>query len=321
MANTLVGTKRPTIRVVEVGPRDGLQNEAKPLPTNVKIELIERLVNAGIQAIEATSFVRADRIPQLADADELFPRITRKPNVRYIALAPNKRALDRAAAVGVEEIAVFGAASQTFSQRNIGCSIEDSIAMFGEVSRTAIAMGMRVRGYVSTILGCPFEGSVPADEVARVIDAMIDMGCAEVSLGDTVGVGTYGEVQDLFAFLGSRFPVSMLAAHMHDTYGQGLANTMAAIDAGVTIVDSSVGGLGGCPFAGGGARGNLATEDLVYALDRSGFATGIDLAAVVDAAHWISTQLGRGVSSRVASVMGPRSPTVQPIERPTERRE
>lgn len=300
---------RPAIRIVEVGPRDGLQNEAKPLQTAIKIELVERLVDAGLGAVEATSFVRADRIPQLADADEMFPRIAQRPGVRYIALAPNRRALDRAAAAGVGEIAVFGAASETFSQRNIGCSIEASLEMFGDVSRAAIDMGMRVRGYVSTVLGCPFEGTVPFDEVARVLDGLITMGCGEVSLGDTIGVGTFGEVQDLVAFLTPRFPVGLLAFHMHDTYGQGLANTMAAIDAGITTVDSSVAGLGGCPFAGGGARGNLATEDLLYALRRSGYPTGVDLDAVVGIAHWISGHLGRPVASRVASVMGGSPPS------------
>jgi hydroxymethylglutaryl-CoA lyase len=288
------------VRIVEVGPRDGLQNEQSPVPTHLKRHLIERLVAAGVSEAELTSFVRPDRIPQLADAEELLQELRIRPN-RSIVLAPNLRAIERAAGLGVTEVAVFAAASEAFSQANLGCSIERSIEMFTSVATAARERGWMVRGYVSTVLGCPFQGPVRPEEVASVLDAMLGMGCHEVSLGDTVGVGTYGEVQHLIGFLGERFPLDRLAVHMHDTYGQGLANTLAAIEAGIRIADTSVGGLGGCPYAGGRARGNLATEDLVYALERSGVRTGIDLDALVDTAVWISDVLGRPPASRVAS--------------------
>jgi hydroxymethylglutaryl-CoA lyase len=293
-----------SVRVVEVGPRDGLQNEAAPVATAVKAELVRRLLAAGVTEIELTSFVRPDRIPQLADAEALLAEILPLPEVRAIALAPNLRALERARAAGIMEVAVFGAASEAFSQSNLGCSIDESLAMFSSVAREAVTLGMSVRGYVSTILGCPFQGPVPADDVARVTGGLFDLGCHEVSLGDTIGVAGFWEVHALLAYLGARFGVDRFSAHMHDSYGQGLANSLAALEAGVPSVDASVGGLGGCPFAGGGARGNLATEDLVYALDRSGVATGIDLGLLVDTAVWISNVLGRPPASRVASRLG-----------------
>lgn len=293
------------VRIVEMGPRDGLQNESQILPTQVKAELVERLVAAGLTEIELTSFVRPDRIPQLADAEELLRCLALGPEIRAIVLAPNQRALDRALSVGVEEVAVFAAASEAFSLSNLNCSIADSLVMFARVAVDAQQRGLRVRGYVSTIVGCPFQGSVPRDDVFRVTEAMFDMGCHEVSLGDTTGVGGAGEVYDLVSALAERFPVARLGAHMHDTYGQGLANSLAAIDAGIRIVDASVGGLGGCPFAGPGARGNLATEDLVYALERSGVETGVDLGRLVETAVWISGRLGRPPTSRVANALAP----------------
>jgi len=294
-----------TVKIVEVGPRDGLQNEPGVVSTDVKAELIHRLFAAGVRALEAASFVRPDRIPQMADGDELVVRLRPPAGARVIVLAPNTAGLQRALDAGVREVAVFAAASEAFSQRNVGRSIADSVAMFRGVAERALGEGLDVRAYVSTILGCPYQGSVPVDDVRRVVAAVHALGCHEISLGDTIGVGTAGEVYDLIQRLAD-VPSGALAAHMHDTYGQGLANSLAAIAAGVRVVDASVGGLGGCPFAGPGARGNLATEDLVYALHRSGASTGIDLDALVTTSTWLHQQLGRAVSSRAGAALAAR---------------
>ncbi|HWL43985.1 MAG TPA: hydroxymethylglutaryl-CoA lyase [Ilumatobacter sp.] len=292
------------ITIVEVGPRDGLQNEPGVVPPAVKVELIERLVAAGLSALEIASFVRPDRIPQLADGDEVAAALDLPAHVRAIALAPNAAGLDRAVRAGVGEVAVFVAASDQFNLRNVNRTTDAAIEMFRPVVDGAQAAGVRVRGYVSTVLGCPYQGHVPLDDVCRVAEALVELGCGEISLGDTIGIGTPFEVRRLVRRVADVVPVERLAAHMHDTYGMGLANSLAAIDEGVRTVDASVGGLGGCPYAGPGARGNLATEDLVYALRGSGFDTGVDLDALVDTSWWLAGQLGRDPYARVATALG-----------------
>jgi hydroxymethylglutaryl-CoA lyase len=287
------------VTIVEVGPRDGLQNEPGTVPTEVKIGFIDRLSRTGLPVIEATSFVHPEWVPQLADGAEVLAGITRQPGVRYPVLVPNERGLDRALEAGVTDIAVFAAASEAFSERNLNRSIADSLEMFAPVVRRAVDEGLNVRGYVSMVCGCPFQGEVPVDDVARVTVSLFELGCREVSLGDTIGVGTVGQVQHLLEQLATRVLIDRIAVHMHDTYGQGLANTLAAFETGVRIADTSAGGLGGCPFAAG-ATGNLATEDLVYALEGSGVATGVDLDDLLATTVWMAEQLGRRPSSRVA---------------------
>lgn len=291
------------VKVVEVGPRDGLQSESTPIPTEHKIELIRRLHAAGVDRMEVTSFVRADRIPQLADGPAVAEQVVALPGLRSIALAPNRRGLEAAAAAGVGEVAVFGAASEEFSRRNINRTVHESVEMFGEVAREAVRLDLRVRGYVSTVMGCPYQGDVPFDDVKRLVAAFFEMGCHEVSVADTIGVGRPHRVAELFGELATIADVDTMAFHGHDTYGMGLANALAAIDVGVSTIDASVGGLGGCPFAGPKAKGNLATEDLVYALQGSDRDTGLDLDALVDTAWWISDQLGRPPRSSVATAL------------------
>ncbi len=286
------------VTIVEVGPRDGLQNEAGTVATAVKVGFIERLAAVGLPVVEATSFVSPRWVPQLADAAEVLAALERRPEVRYPVLVPNERGLDRALDAGVDDVAVFGAASEGFSRANLGRSIDESLAMFAPVVRRATDAGLRVRGYVSTVCGCPFQGEVPVDDVRRMTTALVELGCAEISLGDTIGVGTPTQVEALVTTLAEDVPIDRLAVHCHDTYGQGLANTLAAIDAGVRVVDTSAGGLGGCPYAPG-ATGNLATEDLVYALDGAGLRTGVDLDALIDVSAWMAEQLGRPSPSRV----------------------
>jgi hydroxymethylglutaryl-CoA lyase len=290
------------VTIVEVGPRDGLQNESVMVPADVKIAFIDRLAATGLPVVEATSFVHPRWVPQLADAAEVLAGITPVDGVRYPVLVPNETGLNRAVEAGVSEVAVFGAASEAFSKRNLNRTIDESLEMFTPVVRRAIAAGLRVRGYVSTVFGCPFQGQVPHADVARVVTALFDLGVAEVSLGDTIGVGTAGQVHDLLEALQPVTDVNRLAVHMHDTYGQGLANTLAAFEAGVTIADTSLGGLGGCPFAPG-ATGNLATEDLVWALERSGVETGVNLSALVDTSAWMFERLGRAPVSRAAKAI------------------
>jgi hydroxymethylglutaryl-CoA lyase len=294
------------VRIVEVGPRDGLQNEAQTVPTEVKIGFIDRLSRTGLSVIEATSFVRPEWVPQLADGAEVLAGITRQPGVRYPVLVPNETGLERALRAGADEIAVFAAASEAFSERNLNRSIADSLAMFAPVVARARDAGVRVRGYVSMVCGCPYQGEVPVDDVARVTVSLFELGCDEVSLGDTIGVGTVGQVQHLIDRLAPQVLVDRLAVHMHDTYGQGLANTLAAFEAGIRVADTSAGGLGGCPFAAG-ATGNLATEDLVYALHGSGVATDVDLDALLATTVWMAEQLGRHPTSRVARAVMARS--------------
>jgi hydroxymethylglutaryl-CoA lyase len=280
------------VQIVEVGARDGLQNEPYTIPATVKIELIDRLSETGLPVIEATSFVRAPVIPQLADAEEVFTGIRKAPGVRYPVLVPNLRGYERARAVGAEEIAVFTAASEAFNQENINCSIEESMARFVPVIEQAMEDGVRVRGYVSTVLGCPYQGKVPISEVVRVSRALFDAGCAEISLGDTIGVGTPAQARDMVRAVAEHIPIENLAVHFHDTYGQALSNIHACMDAGIRIIDSSVAGLGGCPYARG-ATGNVATEDVVYMLNGLGVETGVDLMALARVGDWIAGELGR----------------------------
>jgi hydroxymethylglutaryl-CoA lyase len=291
------------VTVVEVGPRDGLQNEPDVVPTDVKVEFVDRLARTGLRVVEATSFVHPRWVPQLADGAEVVAGIDPVPGVRYPVLVPNVKGLEAALAAGVSEVAVFGAASEGFSRANLNRTVAESLEMFSPVVATALDAGLRVRGYVSTVLGCPFDGDVPHDAVVRVTTELLAMGVHEVSLGDTIGVGTVGEVQALLeALVDAGVGLDVLAVHMHDTFGQGLANTLAALEAGVTVADTSAGGLGGCPYAPG-AKGNLATEDLVYALHGSGVETGVDLDALVDVTAWMAGELGREPASRAAQAV------------------
>ncbi len=299
------------VTIVEVGPRDGLQNEPGTVPTDIKVGFIDRLSRTGLPVIETTSFVHPRWVPQLADAAEVLATMTPVEGVRYPVLVPNETGLDRALAAGVREIAVFGAASEAFSQRNLNRSIAESIEMFRPVVTRAVEAGLRVRGYVSMVCGCPFQGEVPVDDVRRVTVELFELGCHEISLGDTIGVGTVGQVQHLLEALAPSVLVDRLAVHMHDTYGQGLANTLAAFETGVRVADTSAGGLGGCPYAPG-ATGNLATEDLVYALHGSGVQTGIDLDDLLATTAWMADRLGRPPASRVArAAMATRPPAEQ----------
>jgi hydroxymethylglutaryl-CoA lyase len=286
------------VRVVEVGPRDGLQNEQVILPAAVKIEFIERLAAAGLPAIETTSFVSPRWIPQLADAAEVFRGVRRKPGTAYPALVPNLQGLERARAAGVEEIAVFTAASETFNQKNINASIAASLERIHALAAPALAHGMRIRGYISCVLGCPYEGAVSEAKVVEIAEALLELGCYEVSLGDTIGVGTPVTARRLLWTVAGECGMERLAVHFHDTRGQALANIFACLEAGVAVVDASVAGLGGCPYAQG-ASGNVATEDLVYQLHGLGISTGIDLPALVAAGHFICAQLGREPGSRL----------------------
>ena len=294
-------TDKP-IRIVEVGPRDGLQNEKALVPTEVKVELIERLAAAGLPAVEAGAFVSPKWVPQMADTAEVLAALRRRPGTAYPVLVPNEKGLARALDSGVEEIAVFGAASESFSQRNINCSIAESLERFRPVCEGALAAGLRVRGYVSCVLGCPYEGIVAPGRVAEVSAALAEMGCYEVSLGDTIGVGTAGKARALIRRVAEALPRERLAVHFHDTYGQALANILACLEEGITTVDSSVAGLGGCPYAKG-ASGNVATEDLLYLLEGLGVKTGVDFDALVAAGRFISEHLGRLPVSKVSQAL------------------
>ena len=290
------------VRLVEVGPRDGLQNEKMELPTQVKLELIERLAAAGLPAVEATAFVSPKWIPQMADHTEVLEGIRRKPGVSYPVLTPNLKGFQAALAAGAQEVAIFGAASESFSRKNINCSIEESLERFRPVAEAANAAKVKVRGYISCVLGCPYEGDVPLRKVAEVAGALFEMGCYEVSLGDTIGVGTPGKTQRMIEAVAKRVPLERLAGHYHDTYGQALANIYASMELGVASFDSSVAGLGGCPYAKG-ASGNVATEDVVYMLHGLGIRTGVDLDKVVQTGQWISAILGREPVSKAGKAL------------------
>lgn len=293
------------VRIVEVGPRDGLQNEPRTVPTAVKIELAERLADAGLPAVEAGAFVSPKWVPQMADSAAVLAGIRRKPGVSYPVLVPNMQGFEAAVAAAADEIAIFGAASETFSRKNINCSIAESLERFAPVAAAAIRRGIRVRGYVSCVAGCPYEGEVAPAAVAAVAKALDAMGCHCVSLGDTIGVGTPRRIQAVVEAVAREVPIERLGVHLHDTYGQALANIYAALELGVATVDSSVAGLGGCPYAKG-ASGNVATEDVVYMLDGLGIETGVDLARVFDAGRFICAALGREPASKVARALAAR---------------
>jgi hydroxymethylglutaryl-CoA lyase len=280
------------VKIVEVGPRDGLQNEKQVVPTAIKIELIERLAEAGVRVIEATSFVSPKWVPQMGDNTAVLQGITRHPHTIYTALTPNLQGFDGAVQAGANEVAIFGAASESFSHKNINCSIAESLKRFEPVVSAASALEIPVRGYVSCVVGCPYEGAVAPEQVASVAQTLFDMGCYEVSLGDTIGVGNPASVQRMIEACAKRIPIAKLAGHYHDTYGMAIANIYASLQTGLAVFDASVAGLGGCPYAQG-ASGNVATEDVVYLLDGLGIETGIDLAKLAIIGDWISTAINR----------------------------
>jgi len=296
------------VRIVEVGPRDGLQNEPTPVPASVKLEFIDRLAASGLRTVEATSFVNPSWVPQLADAAEVFPAIRRHPGVRYPVLVPNLRGLDGALTAGATDISVVASATETFARRNLDQGLDSQFAMFAPVIGRALESGMSVRGYLSMCFGDPWEGVVPVDQVVTAGCRLLDLGCAELSLGDTIGVATSGQVTRLIdAFGAAGVGVDRLAVHFHDTYGQALANTLSALRAGVTVVDASAGGLGGCPFAKS-ATGNLATEDLVWLLTGLGIEHGVDLPTLVATSVWMAQQLGRPSPSAVVRALAGSTP-------------
>ena len=292
------------VRIVEVGPRDGLQNEAGAISTDTKVELIDRLGMAGCRMIEAGSFVSPKWVPQMADTAEVLSRIRRIEGVSYPVLVPNMTGLEAAIASGCEEVAVFASASEAFSRHNINCTIEESLERFAPVLARAREEAIRVRGYVSCVLGCPYQGMVAPEDVAAVARKLLEAGCYEISLGDTIGTGTPSVAVDMVETVMKDVPVESLALHFHDTYGQALANIHACLGLGVSVVDSAVGGLGGCPYAKG-ASGNVATEDLLYMLNGMGIETGIDIDQVVETARFIAQSLGKPANSRLAQALKP----------------
>ncbi|WP_259779329.1 hydroxymethylglutaryl-CoA lyase [Aestuariispira ectoiniformans] len=291
-----------SVKIVEVGPRDGLQNEKATVTTDQKVALIERLAAAGLQAVEAGSFVSPKWVPQMADSADVLRRIQRQPGTSYPCLTPNMKGFEAAMDCGVEEIAIFGAASESFSRKNINCSIDESLARFADVCDAARAKNIRIRGYVSCVLGCPYEGDIAPEAVADVSAKMLELGCYEVSLGDTIGVGTPERTKRLIETVAKVVPITRLAGHFHDTYGQALANIYAAMEMGVSVFDSSIAGLGGCPYAKG-ASGNVATEDVLYMLQGCGVETGVDFDQILQAGWFISDVIGRVPVSRVSLAM------------------
>lgn len=287
------------VSIVEMGPRDGLQNEVLNVSTDIKTGLVDRLAAAGVSRIESGSFVSPRWVPQMADSAQVFAGITRLPSVRYSALTPNMQGFERALAAGADEVAVFASASEAFSQKNINCSIKESIQRFSDVCAAAHERGIAVRGYVSCAMGCPYQGTVEAADVAMTVEQLLALGCYEISIGDTIGVGTARQVQQVLLRCLQQADSSQLAMHFHDTYGQALANLLAGLELGIRTIDASIAGLGGCPYAKG-ASGNVSTEDVVYMLHGMGMDTGIDLERLIDTSHWICTQLGRPNMSRVS---------------------
>lgn len=286
------------VKIVEVGPRDGLQNEVTPVDTETKIEFIDRLSATGLSHIEVTSFVRKDTIPQLTDAEQVFEAIEKYPGITYSVLVPNEQGMQRALSVGAKEVAIFTAASETFCQKNTHCSIEESIQRFQKVMKIATTNQIKVRGYISCVLGCPYEGKVNTKQVATLAKRLYELGCYEISLGDTIGIGTAVQAQEIFATMMKVIPVDQIAIHFHDTRGQALINIYACMELGASIIDTSVAGLGGCPYAPG-ASGNVATEDVLYMLNGLNIETGIDLALLVNTGNFISEKLKRQTVSRV----------------------
>ena len=293
-----------SVRIVEVSPRDGLQNEKTMVSTADKIELVNRLSACGLQTVEAASFVSPKWVPQMADAAEVYAGIDKKAGVAYPVLVPNLQGYERARAVGVQEIAVFTAASEAFNQKNINASIAESLARFAPVMEAARADGVRVRGYVSTVLGCPYQGEVPLSDVVRVAKDLHAMGCYEISLGDTIGVGTPAKARAMLQSVASELPMDSLAIHFHDTYGQALANILACLEVGVAVVDAAVAGTGGCPYAAG-ASGNVASEDVAYMLHGMGIETGIDFTKLVQTGVWLAARLGRETGSKAGRAYDP----------------
>ena len=290
------------VRIVEVGPRDGLQNEKQLIDTDTKVALIDCLANAGFTHIEAGSFVNPKWVPQMADSAAVFKKINRRDNVSYAALTPNIKGFERAIEANANEVAIFASASESFSQKNINCSIAESLERFIPVMQAAKANNIRVRGYVSCVAGCPYEGDIPAAKVAEVAKALYNMGCYEISLGDTIGVGTPSLINTMINAVTESTPIEKIAVHFHDTYGQAIANSYAALQLGVSVIDSSIAGLGGCPYAEG-ASGNVATEDVLYLLKGLNIKTGINLSAAIAAGNYISERLGRKNGSKVARAM------------------
>ncbi len=293
------------IRLVEVGPRDGLQNEKTLVPLATKVELVNRLSDTGLSVVEAGAFVSPKWVPQMADSADVMRAITRKADVAYPVLVPNEKGLEAALAVGVTEVAVFGAASEAFSQKNINCSIAESLDRFRPVVDQARAAGVRVRGYVSCVLGCPYEGAIDPGKVANVAAELMGMGCYEVSLGDTIGVGNSRSARAMLRRVAEDVPMGRIALHFHDTYGQALANILACLEMGARVIDSAVAGLGGCPYAKG-ASGNVATEDVLYMLNGMGLSTGVDLDQLAAIGDWISGELGRPNGSKVGRALAAR---------------
>ncbi len=293
-----MSTLPKAVRIVEVGPRDGLQNEAKSIPTDRKAEFVRMLAAAGHKEIEVASFVHPKWVPQLADAAELIRQLEPVPGVRYSALVPNMKGLERAIETGIRRVAVFTAASETFNRKNINMGVEESLGVFRPVVETALREGLSVRGYVSTCFVCPYEGAVPKEKVAYVVKALFDLGVDEISIGDTIGAATPRDVETTAGHLLTQFPAAQLAMHFHDTYGMAVANVYQSLQMGITTFDSSAGGLGGCPYAPG-ASGNVATEDLLYLLDRLGIETGVSLNLIRRASHFIGGELERQLPSRV----------------------
>jgi hydroxymethylglutaryl-CoA lyase len=290
------------VKIVEVGPRDGLQNESVTVPAEIKVQLVEMLADAGLAVIESGAFVSPKWVPQMATSGAVYQQISKRDGVSYPMLVPNLKGLELAHAAGVREVALFAATTETFSQKNTNCSIAESIERFNAVIDAALRLDIKVRGYISCVLGCPYEGEVSTDIVLMLAQKMFERGCYEVSLGDTIGVGTAGQAQALVETLARELPIDRLAAHFHDTYGQALANIHAVMQSGISVIDSSVAGLGGCPYARG-ATGNVATEDVVYMLQGMGIETGIDMQKLLDAGRFISDFLGREPVSRAATAL------------------
>jgi hydroxymethylglutaryl-CoA lyase len=302
MTAKIPATLPKRVRIVEMGPRDGLQNEAGNVPTATKLELIRRLGEAGLPSIEATAFVAPKWVPQMADHTEVMQGLRRKPGVAYPVLAPNLKGYQAARAAGADEVAIFPAATEAFSKRNLNASVAEALARFKEVVDAALRDGVKVRGYVSCVVGCPYEGDVAPEKAAAVAKAVYEMGCYEVSLGDTIGVGTPAKTQAMIEACAKYVPIDKLAGHYHDTYGQAIANVYASLEMGIAIYDSSVGGLGGCPYAAG-ATGNVATEDLVYLLNGLGIESGVDLDKLVDIGQWITAEIGREAATRAGRAL------------------
>lgn len=295
------------VRLVEVGPRDGLQNEKAVLSVDNKVTLVELLAKSGLSYIEAGSFVSPKWVPQMANSNEVFDKIERQPHTTYSALTPNMKGLEAALESGVDEVAIFGSASESFSQKNINCSIDESLARFDVVTRAALEKGMKVRGYVSCVMGCPYEGQIAPQAVLNVSRKLLDMGCYEVSLGDTIGVGTPYHTKQLLEVITPHIDANAIGVHFHDTYGQALANIYAALEFGIASIDSAIAGLGGCPYAKG-ASGNVASEDVLYMLDGMGIETGVDMQGLLRASHYITKVIGRPPMSKVANALMVKNP-------------